>query len=173
MVWETKMGLIAIPITKGLQYRIFMNQIIFEITENGQLNRLIKKWTLPKPDCRPIHKEGKPLGLEKMNSLFLFSIFGILIAIITIIIENLYHSHKPRKHVSIKEANNMNLQRFFMKLQKNLNDEIFLHESPVTTMRTLLNEMQNHIDLITDVEEKEKVEKEQQDPNSRQRRNTT
>ena len=67
----------------------------------------------------------------------------------------------------------MNLQRFFMKLQKNLNDEIFFHESPVITMRTLLNEMQNHIDLITDVEEKKKVEKEQQDPNSRQRRNTT
>ena len=84
MVWETKMGLIGLPITKGLPYGIFMNQIIFEITENGQLNRLIKKWTLPKPDCRPIHKEGKPLGLEKMNSLFLFSIFGILIAIITI-----------------------------------------------------------------------------------------
>ena len=152
MVWETKMGLIGLPITKGLPYGIFMNQIIFEITENGQLNRLIKKWTLPKPDCRPIHKEGKPLGLEKMNSLFLLSIFGILIAFITIIIENLYHSHKPRKHVSIKEANNMNLQRFFMNLQQNLNDEIFFHESPVTNMRTLLNEMQNHIDLLSDAE---------------------
>ena len=173
MVWETKMGLIGLPITKGLPYGIFMNQIIFEITENGQLNRLIKKWSLPKPDCRPIHKEGKPLGLEKMNSLFLLSIFGILIAIITIIIENIFHAYKPRKHVSIKEANHMNLQRFFMKLQQNLNDEIFFHESPVTTMRTLLNEMQNHIDLITDVEEKKEVEKEQQDPNSRQRRNTT
>ena len=173
MVWETKMGLIGLPITKGLPYGIFMNQIIFEITENGQLNRLIKKWTLPKPDCRPIHKEGKPLGLEKMNSLFLCPIIGFSIAITTIIIENIYHAFKPWKHESIKEANNMNLQRFFMKLQKNLNDEMFFHESPVTTMRTLLNEMQNHIDLITDVEEKKKVEKEQQDPNSRQRRNTT
>ena len=152
MVWGTKMGLKAIPITKGLPYGIFMKQIIFEITENGQLNKLLKKWTVPKPDCSPIHKDGKPLSLEKMISLFIFPIIGILIAIIIIIIENMFHLYKPRKRVCIKEANKMKLQRFFMKLQNNLNDEVFFHESPITTMRTLLKEIQNHIDSLIDAE---------------------
>ena len=96
------MRLIAIPITKGLPYRIFMKQIIFEITENGQLNKLLKKWTVPKPDCKPLHKEGKPLSMEKMISIFIISIMGIFVAIITIIIENIFHAYKPKKRIFIK-----------------------------------------------------------------------
>ena len=151
MVWETYMASLGIPITKGLPYGIFMKQIISEIMENGQLDKLIKKWTLPKPDCRPIQKEGKPLSLEKMISLFIISIVGIFIAIIINIIENICHAYKPRKqHVSIfKEVNNMKLQRLFMKVQDNLNDDEFVHESPIT-MRTLLKEIQNHNDLLID-----------------------
>ena len=53
-------------------------------------------------------------------------------------------------HVSIKEANNMKLQRLFMKLQNNLNDDEFGHESPIT-MRTLIKEIQNHNDLLINV----------------------
>ena len=112
MVWETKMGFLSIPITKGLPYGIFMKHVIFEIKENGQLNKLLKKWMVPKPDCRPIYKQGKPLSLEKMISLFIISMIGILIAIIILIIEKTFHAYKHRNiHVSIKETNNMNLQR--------------------------------------------------------------
>ena len=146
MVWETKMGFLSIPITKGLPYGIFMKHVIFEIKENGQLNKLLKKWMVPKPDCRPIYKQGKPLSLEKMISLFIISIIGIFIAIVTIIIENIFHAYKPKKHVSIKEANNMKLQRLFMKLQNN--DEFF-NESPIT-MRTLVKLIQEHNDLLID-----------------------
>ena len=140
----------GIPITKELAYGIFMKQIIFEIKENGQLNRLIKKWTVPKPDCRPLHKEGKPLSLEKIISLFIISMIGIFIAIIIIIIENVFHAYKPRKHVSIKEANNMKLQILFMKLQNNLNNDEVFHTLPITK-RTLIKEIQNDNDLLIDV----------------------
>ena len=124
-------------------------EIIIEMTVNGQLNRFLRKWTLPKPDCKPIYEAGASLSLEKMISLFIISMIGIFIAIVTIIIENIFHAYKPKKHVSIKEANNMKLQRLFMKLQKNLNDDDFFNESPIT-MRTLLKEIQNHNDLLID-----------------------
>ena len=101
MVSETKMGLLSsILIRKGLPYGNFMKQIIFEITENGQLNKLLKKWTLPKPDCNPIHKDGKPLSIEKMISLFIISMIGIFIAINILIIEKIFHAYKSRDHVS-------------------------------------------------------------------------
>ena len=101
MVSETKMGLLSsILIRKGLPYGNFMKQIIFEITENGQLNKLLKKWTLPKPDCNPIHKDGKPLSFEKMISLFIISMIGIFIAINMLIIEKIFHAYKSRNHVS-------------------------------------------------------------------------
>ena len=157
MVWKTKIGLISIPITKGLPYGIFMKQIISEIMENGQLDKLIKKWTLPKPDCRPIQKEGKPLSLEKMISLFIISMIGIFIAIITMITEKIFYEYKPKKQVSIKEANNMKLQRLFLKLQNILSNHEFFHES---TMKELIKETQNHNDLLIDTFDIEVVEDE-------------
>ena len=151
MAWEAEMGLTGIPITKGLPYGIFMKQVIFEMNENGQLNKLLRKWTIPKPDCGPIHKEGIPISLEKIISLIIISMIGILLAIIIIIIENfIYRVYKPWKHVSIKEANNIKLQRLYMKLQNNLNDDEIFHDVPIT-MRTLLKEIQNHNDLLIDV----------------------
>ena len=99
-----------------------MKQIIYLMKENGQLNKLLKKWTKPKPDCGSIHKEGIPISLEKIISLLIISMIGIFIAIIIIVIENIFHVYKPRKHISIKEANNKKLQRLYMKLQNNLND---------------------------------------------------
>ena len=147
MVWETKMGYLSIPITKGLPYGIFMKHIIFEIMENGQLNKLLKKWAVPKPDCRPLHKEGKPLSLEKMISLFIISIIGIFIGFIILIIEKIIHAYKPIQQNSIKESNKMKLQKLFLKLQKTLNDdEVFLE----STMKTLDYEIQNHNSLLND-----------------------
>ena len=143
------MGFDGIPIAKGSPYGMFMKQIIFEIKEKGLLKKLIKNWTVPSPDCRPIHKEGKPLGLEKMISLFIISIIGIFIAIIIIIIENIFHAYKPMNRISIKESNNMKLQRIFMKLQNNLNYEDFFNEKPIT-MRTLIKEIENHNDVLID-----------------------
>ena len=134
------------PITKGLPYGIFMKKIIFQMRENGQLNQLLKKWSVSEPNCNPLHKEGKPLSLEKMISLFIISMIGIIIAIIINTIENIFHAYKPRKHISVKEANNLKLQRLFMKLQNN--DEFF-NESPIT-MRTLVKEIQEHNDLLID-----------------------
>ena len=150
MVWEAEMGLIGIPITKGLPYGIFMKQVIFEMKENGQLNKLLSKWAIPKLDCGPIQNEGIPISLKKIISLLIISMIGILLAIIIIIIENIiFRVYKPWKHVSIKEANNIKLQRLCMKLQNNLNDDEIFHEVPIT-MRTLLKEIQNHNDLLID-----------------------
>lgn len=128
-----------------------MKQIIFEMQENGLLNKLRKKWTMLKPDCRPIHNEGTPISLEKFISLPIILMIGIFIAFIIIIIENIFHTHQPKKHVSIHVANNIRLQKLFMKLQDNLNDNDIFHDSPIT-MRTLLKEIQNHNDILLDAD---------------------
>ena len=115
--------------------------------ENGQLNQLLKKWSVSEPNCNPLHKEGKPLSLEKMISLFIISIIGIFIGFIILIIEKIIHAYKPIQQNSIKESNKMKLQKLFLKLQKTLNDdEVFLE----STMKTLDYEIQNHNSLLND-----------------------
>ena len=124
-----------------------MKQIIFQMTESGQLNKLLKKWSVPEPNCIPLHKEGKSLGLEKMISLFLISLIGICIGFFILIIEKICYANQPMRNVSIKESNKMQLQRLFLKLQKTLNnDEIFIK----STMSTLIEDMQHHNALLND-----------------------
>ena len=145
-VWRNKYGLNqGIPMTKGLPYGIFMRHIIFQMTETGQLNKLLKQWSVPEHNCSPLHKEGKSLGLEKMISLFIISVIGISIGFIILIIEKICHDYEPIRHVSIKELNKMKLQRSFLKFQESLNeDKVFLS----STMRTLMEDMQYHNDLL-------------------------
>ena len=133
--------------TKGLPYGIFMRHIIFQMTETGQLNKLLKKWSVPEHNCSPLYKEGKSLGLEKMISLFIISVIGISIGFIILIIEKICHDYEPIRHVSIKESNKMKLQRSFLKLQEILNDDkVFLNLN--STMSSLMEDLQYHNDLL-------------------------
>ena len=135
------MGLEGIAITKGLPYKIFMNQIIFQMRETGQLNQLLKKWNIPEPNCNPLHTEAKPLSFEKMISLFIISIIGILLGLIILITEKIIHASKPIQEIAIKESNKVKLQKLFLELQKTLNDgEVFLE----STMMELDYEIQNY-----------------------------
>ena len=145
------MGPIGIGITKGLPYTIFMKQIIYEITERGQLHQLQKKWKVPKPQCHSKRKKGKPLSIEKLISAFMISLLGIIISFVLLIFEKIFHTKstnsKQMKHLTIKEANLIKLKRFFNKLENNLkNEEVF----PENEMETLLKEMNNHNTLIND-----------------------
>ena len=47
----------------------------------------------------------------------------------------------------MKEANDMKLQRLFLKLQNILSNQEFFHES---TMKELIQETQNHNDMLID-----------------------
>ena len=139
------MGLEGIAITKGLPYKIFMNQIIFQMRETGQLNQLLKKWNTPETNCNPFHTEAKPLSLEKMISLFIISIIGVIIGLIILIIEKIIYASKPVQQISIKESNKLKLQKLFLELQKTLNDGEFFLES---TMMELDHEIHNHNALV-------------------------
>ena len=139
------MGLEGIAITKGLPYKIFMNQIIFQMRETGQLNQLLKKWNTPEPNCNPLYKEAKPLSLEKMISLFIISIIGVIIGLIILIIEKIIYASKPVQQISIKQSNKLKLEKLFLELQKTLNDGEFFLES---TMMELDHEIHNHNALV-------------------------
>ena len=137
--------------TKRSPYSIFMKQIIYEITERGQLHQLQKKWEVPKQQCHSKGKKGKPLSIEKLTSALMISLFGIIISFMVLLIEKIFHAKssnsKHMKHVTIKEANRIKLKRFFNKFDQNLkNEEVF----PENEMETLLKEMNNHNTLIND-----------------------
>ena len=56
--------------------------------QNGELQKLIKKWESKEPDCSSLDKKGKPLTLQKLVSLFLIVAFGCLLVLFIFIVEN-------------------------------------------------------------------------------------
>ena len=62
--------------------------ISLDITENGQLDQIIKKWHVGKPICSPLIKKGKILSFEKLSSLFIIVSSGIILSLIIMFIEN-------------------------------------------------------------------------------------
>ena len=72
-----------------------MKIVLFEITENGQLDKILRKWQPPKPDCSPLIKTGKPMKFEKLISLFFIILIGIILALIMLLLEYFYVYIKP------------------------------------------------------------------------------
>ena len=58
--------------------------------EQGTLNRILRKWQPPEADCEPLRRSGQSMKFEKLISLFFILIFGILLAVVTFILENVY-----------------------------------------------------------------------------------
>ena len=67
-----------------------MKIVLFEITENGQLDKILRKWQPSKPDCSPLIKTGKPMKFEKLISLFFIILIGIILALIMLLLEYFY-----------------------------------------------------------------------------------
>ena len=150
-IWTKKLGSTGIALTKGLPYRIFMKQIIYEIIERGQLHQLLKKWKIPQSQCNSKQSTGKPLSLEKLISAFMIVLFGMICALLLLFIEKLLQIYnvksKQMKHTNsisnITRTKKARLQGFVDKFQKILNsDEFFLEDE--STMRALLKEMKKH-----------------------------
>ena len=72
-----------------------MKIVLFEITEKGQLDKILRKWQPPKPDCSPLIKTGKPMKFEKLISLFFIILIGIILALIMLLLEYFYVYIKP------------------------------------------------------------------------------
>ena len=73
--------------TKDLAYGIFMKKAMNDMLENGQIYKLTKKWEVAKRNCEPLHKKGRPMGIEKTISLFLVLAIGMIFALATMLFE--------------------------------------------------------------------------------------
>ena len=86
--------------TKDLPFWMFMKPLIFEITENGVLFQLQQKWALKKQNCAPLHRKGEPLSVQKLSSLFLFCLFGIILTMVTLFIEIMINKYGHKNNIS-------------------------------------------------------------------------
>ena len=119
-VWSKKFGSESIAIAKDSPYSIFMKQIIYKILENGQFHQIKQNWYRKEDlvNCNPIIKKGKPLRLEKLMSLFIIMIFGIIIALGTLIVERIFHKKPSPKTEDNPKKDIMKLKALLSELEE-------------------------------------------------------
>ena len=97
-------------LSQGSPYKVFMNNIIKKMYENGEMDKIFKKWKIDKPDCSPVLRSGRSVRLEKLAPLFMIVGFGVILAIILVFLEIITSCIKPKK---VTEASfNKKLLRF-------------------------------------------------------------
>ena len=65
----------------------FIADGIRKMTEAGIMNVLSKRHVVPEPNCKPSQAKGRPLGMEKFASLFVFYSIGCIVSLIILVIE--------------------------------------------------------------------------------------
>ena len=150
-VWKYKMGIFSIPKTQGLPYEIFMRQLVFEMTERGQLNQVLKKWEDTKPDCGAILRSGNPLSWQKLITVFVIVKMGIIISLATLFIEKMYHTFLHKNCLTVQKDNMIKLQHVLMRIECNLKND---NNVKLSTIETLVQEMKHYDSLLNDKERK-------------------
>ena len=87
-VWKKTNGYLSFGIPKESPYGPFLKSKVLDMIQNGELQKLIKKWENKEPDCSTLDKKGKPLTLQKLISLFLIIATGCLLVLFIFIVEN-------------------------------------------------------------------------------------
>ena len=89
-IWTRSFGAESWATVQGSYYHKFMKQVLIQLKDQGALDRILRKWQPPEADCEPLRRSGQSMKFEKLISLFFILIFGILLAAITFILENVY-----------------------------------------------------------------------------------
>ena len=130
---------------------MFMQKVITEISEKGQLNKLQQQWITPHPYCGELDENVTPLSLQKLLSLFIICIFGISIALVTLFIEKIFtylqvNVKNQSQESIIKNAIKIKLEKFLNEIKLTLeNDCIKIQE---TTVIALNQEIENHNKML-------------------------
>ena len=88
-------------VSTGLPIRTFLNKAIANITERGQLKKIMKKWELQTHNCE-LSDEENPLGLKKLSSLFIVIVSGFGLGLITLMVETLTKQFKNSRKIEDK-----------------------------------------------------------------------
>ena len=100
-----RQGFQSMIVSTGLPIRTFLNKAIANITERGQLKKILKKWELQNHNC-VLSDEDNPLGIKKLSTLFIVIVSGFVLGLITLMAETLTKNIKDSRNIEDKLHNN-------------------------------------------------------------------
>ena len=85
--WRQTLGYVSMAISKDSPLKEFMNLVILDIIGSDTLEQSQIRWAIKKADCQA---EVKPISLQKVVLTFIGISVGMIFALITLIVENIF-----------------------------------------------------------------------------------
>ena len=79
---------------KNSLYTDFFNDVLEDLKETGQLEILKKRYHSTYTNCNALSKNDPALGFEKLTSLFVILMIGIILSFLTMMVELKMQFHK-------------------------------------------------------------------------------
>ena len=141
-VMNKKYGYMSYTLSKNSPYRKFMNRVLVKMFGSGQYQRLMNRWKDKKPSCTPLVRKGNPLSFEKLVSLFLILVIGVICSLIVMIYEKCTFSKEEKANlISEREASKKRCGIIF----KEMKDCLGKREWPDPELIRLFNEASEKI----------------------------
>ena len=128
---------------KNSPFTPFISHALMKTTETGVKNILSKRHIISEPNCKPLRKEGRSLGMLFFLSIFLaYSVCWILCLIILLF----EYVHKPEnskrsvKTLSKSDILNTKIDDYIKNLQSSLDKDKILLQRKLTYIKNSLNE---------------------------------
>ena len=132
----------SFALQKNSPYKIFMNKAFLKMDVSGQLHRMSQKWKINEPNCQPLIRKGNPLNFEKLVSLFLILVIGVICSLIVMIYEKCTFSKEKKANlISEREASKKRCGIIF----KEMKDCLGKREWPDSELIRLFNEASEKI----------------------------
>ena len=150
-----RQGFQSMIVSTGLPIRTFLNKAIANITERGQLKKILKKWELQNHNC-VLSDEDNPLGIKKLSTLFIVIVSGFVLGLITLMAETLTKNIKDSRNIEDKLHNNFTVADLSTMSKYLTNINILLSRRDLNSnenvrLRHHLEEIQNIISTLSTV----------------------
>lgn len=150
-----RQGFQSMIVSTGLPIRTFLNKAIANITERGQLKKILKKWELQNHNCVLSDKDN-PLGIKKLSTLFIVIVSGFVLGLITLMAETLTKNIKDSRNIEDKLHNNFTVADLSTMSKYLTNINILLSRRDLNSnenvrLRHHLEEIQNIISTLSTV----------------------
>ena len=102
-VWKssTMVSPVSWFMQKKSPFTPFVGQMINKLAESGITNILSRRHLIAEPNCKPVRRKGKSLGMEKFASLFTIYLIGCFSAIVIFVMELIF---KPKAHPNSNQS---------------------------------------------------------------------
>ena len=150
-VWKKTNGYLSFGIPKESPYGPFLKSKVLDMIQNGELQKLIKKWENKEPDCSSLDKKGKPLTFQKLISLFLIIAIGCLLVLFIFIVETCTLFWR-------KDTSNDNALANFSKTLANIQESLKNGKSPSPQSLYLLIHHSEELRKMNDQGQEKKVQ---------------